>query len=117
MATGGNSNQTPNAQQKPQGGFKIDMNKLFMIDIETTGVDPKTEHVMQIAMIEMTWATHEWTMGRSFNFFQHTSQTPTTKFHQEHMKELFARCNAAPLVPAPEVRQKILDFCRECGAE
>jgi oligoribonuclease (3'-5' exoribonuclease) len=97
--------------------FKPDQNKIFMIDIETTGVDPKTEHVMQIAMIEMTWENGQWSMGRTFNFFQHTSLQPTTKFHMDHMREIFQKCQAAPLIPAPEVRQKILDFCKQCGSE
>lgn len=92
-------------------------NKLFMIDIETTGVVPQKEEVMQIAIIEMNFIGGFWEKGKIFNFIQHTDRQPTTKFTIEHMKELFEKCNKAPFVPPATVRQMILDFCRECGAD
>jgi DNA polymerase III alpha subunit (gram-positive type) len=92
-------------------------NKLFMLDIETTGVDPKKDEVMQIALMEMNFLGGFWEKGKVFNFFQHTDRKPTTKFAMDHMKEIFAKCNAAPFVPASEVRQRILNFCTECGAD
>lgn len=92
-------------------------NKLFMIDIETSGVDPQKDEVLQIAIMEMNFHDGYWAKGKTFNFFQHTDLKPTTKFTIEHMKEIFDRCNAAPLVPAAEVRKQILAFCKECGAD
>jgi hypothetical protein len=88
-----------------------------MLDIETSGVDPQKDEVLQIALLEMNFHGGFWEKGKTFNFIQHSDKTPTTKFTIEHMKDLFAKCNAAPLVPASEVRQKILAFCRECGAD
>jgi hypothetical protein len=92
-------------------------NKLFMIDIETTGVVPQKEEILQIALMEMNFLGGFWEKGKTFNFYQHTDRKPTTKFAIDHMKEIYERCNKAPFVPHAEVRQRILDFCRECGSD
>ncbi len=91
-------------------------NKLFMIDIETTGIDPLKEVVLQIALMEMNFIGGFWEKGKTFNFFQHTPQKPTTKFAIEHMKEIYDRCNKAPFVEPAEVRKRIVEFCVECGS-
>jgi len=91
-------------------------NKIFMIDIETTGVDPLKEEVLQIALLEMNFLGGFWEKGKTFNFFQHTPKQPTTKFALDHMKEIYEKCNKSPAVPPAEVRQMIVDFCVECGA-
>jgi hypothetical protein len=95
----------------------ITPNKLFMIDIETTGVDPLKEEVLQIALIEMNFLGGFWEKGKTFNFFQHTDRKPTTKFALDHMVEIYQKCNESPAVPPAEVRQQIVRFCRECGAD
>jgi oligoribonuclease (3'-5' exoribonuclease) len=89
----------------------------FMVDIETTGIDPRTEEVLQIAIIEMNFDKGIWQKGKTWNFYQGTDREPTTKFAKEHMQELYARCKQARKVPPAEVRQMILDFCNECGAK
>lgn len=91
-------------------------NKIFMIDIETTGVDPRKEEVLQIALIEMNFLGGYWEKGKTFNFFQHTPKPPTTKFALDHMKEIYEKCNKAPFVEPAKVRKMIVDFCIECGA-
>jgi len=91
-------------------------NKIFMIDIETTGVDPKKEEVLQIALMEMNFHGGSWDKGKTFNFFQHTDRKPTTKFALDHMKDIYEKCNNSPFVPPAEVRQMILKFCDECGS-
>lgn len=87
-----------------------------MIDIETTGVDPRKEQVLQIALIEMNFLGGFWEKGKSFNFFQHYPHAPSTKFAIDHMKEIYDKCNKAPSVEPAKVRQMIVDFCIECGA-
>lgn len=91
-------------------------NKLFMIDIETTGIDPIKGKVMQIAIIEMNFLGGFWEKGKTFNFFQHIDEPPTTKFAIEHMKDIYERCNKSPYVEPAKVRKMIVDFCDECGA-
>lgn len=90
---------------------------MFMLDIETTGVEPKKEEVLQIALVEMEWDGSQWKRGRDFNFFQHTDRKPETKFALDHMKDIYERCNKEAKIPAKDVRQRILNFCKECGAE
>lgn len=93
------------------------MKRQFMLDIETTGVDPLNDEVLQIAVVEMTFENGLWTSGRKLNFFQHTDRQPETSFAKAHMQELFAKCQAQPLIPIAEVRQKILQFFLDCGAK
>lgn len=94
------------------------MKKQFMLDIETTGVDPQQDEVLQIAIVEMNFTSSgEWEMGRKFNFFQHTDRLPENVFSREHMQDLFSYCKTQPLVPANEVRLKIMEFFRQCGAK
>lgn len=92
-------------------------NKLFMLDIETTGIDPACEEILQIAVIEMNFIGGLWEKGKTFNFFQNTKRTPDTKFAQEHMKEIYDKCQKSPAVPATEVRKKLMAFFEECGAK
>lgn len=91
--------------------------KQFMLDIETTGVDPLQEEVLQIAMVELDFYAGLWRPGKKFNFFQNTKRDPTTKFAKEHMVDLYLHCQAQPFVPPEEVRKMMIDFCRDCGAE
>lgn len=94
------------------------MKKQFMLDIETTGVDPEIDQVLQIAIVEMSFNSQGlWDIGRKFNFFQHTDRQPENVFSREHMADLFAYCRTQPFVPESQVRQNILEFFRICGAK
>lgn len=92
------------------------LNKLFMLDIETSGIDPAKAEVLQIAIIEMNFIGGFWEKGKVFDFVQHTDREPDSKFAREHMKELYDRCKKAPYVEPAKVRKMIVDFCDECGA-
>lgn len=92
-------------------------NKQFMLDIETTGVDPRTEEILQIAILELNFVNGFWEKGKVFNFFQCTDREPTTKFAREHMVELYKKCKDMERIPAAEVRKKILEFCEGCGVK
>ena len=87
-----------------------------MLDIETTGVDPKRDEVLQIAIVEMNFLGTRWESGRKFNFFQHTDRDPDTDFAREHMQDLYAKCQSQPQVPNAAVRAQILEFFKECSA-
>lgn len=94
------------------------MKKQFMLDIETTGIDPQTEVVLQIAVIEMSFTKHGfWEKGRTFEIYQHTPRQPETDFAKTHMQEIYAHCNKAPEIPISKVREQLLQFFRDCGAE
>ncbi len=88
-----------------------------MLDIETTGIDPKTETVLQIAVIEMNFTKNGlWDKGRTYEFYQHTPQQPETEFAKAHMKEIYARCNKTQETPVAKAREDLLDFFKQCGA-
>ncbi len=88
-----------------------------MLDIETTGVDPLKEEVLQIAVLEMTFENGFWQKGKSFNFFQHTDREPETKFAQDHMREIYTRCKTEPFTDPQKVRESIIAFCEGCGVK
>ena len=90
--------------------------KLFMLDIETTGVDPLKEEVLQIAVLEMNFEQGLWKPGRKFNFYQHTDRLPESKFAQENMAELYSRCRNTPHVSPSDVRKQMLEIFEECEA-
>ena len=89
-----------------------------MLDIETTGIDPTSNTVLQIAIIEMKFTqSGYWEKGKEFNFFQHVDTEPESEFAKKHMKKLYEYCQQQPLVPAKEIRQAILDFFQSCQVE
>lgn len=94
------------------------MKKQFMLDIETTGIDPNTEVVLQIAAIEMNFSKKGfWEKGRKFEFYQHTDRHPVTEFAIAHMQDIYAHCNSVAATPVDQARQKLLDFFSDCGAK
>lgn len=96
----------------------MQVNKQFMLDIETTGIDPKNNTVLQVAIIEMTFSqSGYWEKGKEFNFFQHVDKEPESEFAKKYMTKLYEYCQKQPFVPAKEVRQAILDFFKSCQVE
>ncbi len=87
-----------------------------MLDIETTGVNHKTDDVLQIALLELNFNGDYWERGRHFNFFQHTDRQPESPFAKKCMPGLFERCRNTDPTPVNEARQQILDFTKDCGA-
>lgn len=94
------------------------MEKHFMIDIETTGIDPIKEDLLQIGVLEVDYdeAAGFWTPGRSFELIQHTNRKPESEFAKKHMAALYERCNVAAITWPSDVRGRLLHFFRECGA-
>lgn len=93
------------------------MEKHFMIDIETTGIDPTKEDLLQVGILELNLVNGRWAYGRSLELLQHSGRRPMSSFAKEHMAALYDKCNAAPWISPEELRAKILAFFRECGAE
>ena len=93
------------------------MTKVFMLDIEASGVDPKIDEVLQIAIVEMNFSSlGTWDIGREFNFYQHTDKEPASDFAKKHLAEIYKICREKPYVKPEEVRQSILKFFSDCGA-
>lgn len=92
------------------------MSKMFMVDIETTGVDPRKDEVLQIAILELTKVDGYWKPGRLYERLLGTDKTPSYKFAIEQMADLYAACNKLPKANPTEVRNEIKAFLVECGA-
>ena len=93
------------------------MEKHFMIDIETTGIKPESEDLLQIGVLETTFDGKFWAPGRTLEIIQHTDRKPESAFAKEHMAALYETCNRAPAWDAENIRWMMLKFFRECGAE
>ncbi|NBO09756.1 MAG: hypothetical protein EBV30_10560 [Actinobacteria bacterium] len=95
------------------------LNKHFMVDIETTGVNPITDEILQIALVEMNYDQNKlaWIPGRDWVFTQGSRKVPVGEFANKHMTHLYAKCNDLPFVAPETVRQKMLSFFQECGAQ
>ena len=103
----------------------------FMIDIETTGLEPNNDEIMQIAIIQVRrredgfWYgggyTDSFISGHViFNLYQRIKHTtyPSDEFAEEHMVAMYDKCRALTNEISPvEVRGKILEFFRMCGTE
>lgn len=93
------------------------MEKHFMIDIESTGVNPETDDLLQIGVLECTFDGKFWVPGRTLEIIQHTDRKPESSFAKEHMAELYEVCNRAPKWEPENIRWMLLKFFRDCGAE
>lgn len=93
------------------------MEKHFMIDIETTGIDPTREDLLQVGILELDYAEGFWRPRRSIEFEQHTGRKPESAFAKAHMTALYEKCNRAPYASPENLRKAILAFFRACGAE
>ncbi len=94
---------------------KLNREKHFMLDIESTGVDLVLDVVLEIGIVEMNMVDGFWRPGQEFRQILHTDRQPQSEFAKTHMVELYKKCNAAPFVPTPEVQAAILAFFAGCG--
>lgn len=94
------------------------MEKHFMIDIETTGVDQRNDVILEIGILECDFDTDKglWKPGRSLQFASYTSREPETPFALTHQKELYERCKRADVIDSRKGRKKVTGFFQECGA-
>lgn len=92
------------------------MEKHFMLDIESTGIDWHTEDLLQVGILEVTWQGRQWEPGRSLEFIQHSPRKPESEFAKQHMTDMYRRCNEAQSMPVEIARDRIINFFHECGA-
>lgn len=93
------------------------MEKHFMIDIETTGIDQTKEDLLQIGILELNIVNGRWVFGQSLKLIQHSGRRPQSSFAKKHMAAIYDECNAAPWISPETMREQILAFFRLCGAE
>jgi hypothetical protein len=93
------------------------MEKHFMIDIESTGIDPKKEDLLQVGVLELTFQEGFWKPGRSLQIEQHTFREPASEFAKKHQVSLYEKCRRQRWLPPGEIRDRMLEFFRSCGTE
>ena len=80
------------------------MEKHFMLDIESTGIDSSKEDLLQIGILEADFDGNKWVAGRTLEIIQHTDKKPESVFAKEHMAKLYEVCNRAPKWEAENIR-------------
>jgi hypothetical protein len=89
--------------------------KMLMLDIETTGIDPACEDLLQIGMLEMIWEKDHWRDGKSVCLYQFSNRAPISDFAREHQRDIYTACNGTIPVRPDEMRKRVLQFAEACG--
>lgn len=88
--------------------------KKFMLDIETTGLSPINDEILQISILEMNWAdvAPGWIPGELMNFVLPCARHPESDFAKKYQMDLYATCNklAESPKPAHEFAREIKDW-------
>lgn len=92
------------------------MEKVFMVDIETMGVNTKTDDILQIGMLECI-KNHKgfYTPARTFNKIVFSEQQTTDAWILKNHAELLPLSRAAAFESPTEIRAQILGFFQQCG--
>lgn len=98
------------------------MKQMFMIDIESTGVDIKKDSVLQIAIVEMNKIGNgTYRSGRFYETVLPYSGEPISKFAKENMAGIYIQANRLfnqrGNIPPEVVRGDIKAFLKSCDAE
>lgn len=106
------------------------MNKMFMVDIETTGtilrphpmnLEEKPSKILQIAFLELLWSqeANMWQPKNTYEWLAyHEMPEKLNPFQEKFQKGLFERCEKSRQIQDPlEVRKQMLEFFRSCGVK
>lgn len=96
------------------------MKQVFMLDIETTGLDKKNDDVLEVAILNCKWDGEYYVPGEKLDLFLPNARTPANDFAKDKMPWLYAHCNdlyaeGARVAPV-EAREAIRDFFESCEA-
>lgn len=86
-----------------------------MLDIETMGLDPVVDDVIEIGILEVNEVNGYYQPGRTYNRVLFTSQKPKDTWIANTHKELLEISRRTPMVDTSTVRKEILAFFKECG--
>lgn len=108
--------------------------KLFMIDIESTGVDQDNDDIIEIGIVQMMKGqdgfyfpererhppqTREYHKFHDFDFhtFVHTGKEPQSKFAKEHMVDVYKKANATPAESTESIHGRVKEWLLSKGSE
>ena len=89
------------------------VNKYIMLDIESTGIIPEKEDLLQVGLLEVTFIDDRWIDGRRRLIQVHSDRQPESAFAKEHMVEIYKKSNSNNALLLEEVRGEIIDFAAE----
>lgn len=94
------------------------MNKHFMIDIETTGIQPELHDLLQIGVLEVDYDDQykQWRPGRVLEILQRHTSAPASEFAKAKMAKIYERCAQSPGFNFEQIRFMLLEFFKSCGA-
>ena len=96
------------------------MKQAFMLDIETTGLDKKSDDVLEVAILNCKWVDDYYVPSEKTDIFLPNSRIPANDFAKEKMSWLYDYCNSLtgdiPSAVPTATRAKIVDFFSYCGA-
>lgn len=91
--------------------------KLFMIDIESTGVDQNNDDIIEIGIVHMIKRPDGFYLPHNeiYHRVLYTDKKPTSPFAIKHMKDLYEKANTATSYSPREIRQQVVDYLKSCG--
>lgn len=94
------------------------MKTIFMLDIETTGLDKKTDDILEIGVVEAIWKDGFYLPNRQIDIFIPNDRTPQNDFAEMNMQWLYKYCNNLKSKGETEnhiyARTELIQFFRDC---
>lgn len=89
--------------------------KYIHIDVETTGTDLRSDDILQIGLVQVTFDGSRYQTGLQLEIFVPTKRLPTSAFDKEHLLPIYDKCRSIQEPSPAEIRSQILNFFRLCG--
>ena len=92
--------------------------KLFMIDIESTGVDQSKDDIIEIGIVQMLksgdgfYTPH----GGIFHRILGTTKVPESEFAKKHMRALYDKSHREPIIEPYIVRERVIEWLKIHGS-
>jgi oligoribonuclease (3'-5' exoribonuclease)/8-oxo-dGTP pyrophosphatase MutT (NUDIX family) len=97
-------------KSKTEGASKMESflpENLVMIDGEFTNVNPKRDHLLQVAMLKLGLKNGQYEeIDEPLVLYMDYKGQPDRDFHREHLAHIFERCNESNLQPG-EAKEQI----------
>jgi len=86
--------------------------KLVMIDCEMTGLQLKSDIILQVAMLKLSLdSSNNYQIDSEFEGFMYTDRVPTSEFDKTYLKHIYQKCNNKNTSRSPEeLRYEIKNF-------
>lgn len=86
--------------------------KLLMLDLEMTGLDPKSDDILQVAALKLELLGSSYVETSSFDVALHTKLDPSNDFQRKYQTALFDRCRNST-IDYQELKKLFYEFLGE----